>query len=227
LTTRFPLGRMFGLLPATMLASWLVAAGPAPVGSLVGCKDAVLDGRPPLAHTTILSGDRLKVNDGLAIVSLGRGNRIVLAARSEVSFLSDGGSVTVSLVRGGIWFLHPQAGSDFKIVAFDVAIQPSVGSRTLGEITMVDGLLMITPKEGEIDVEQSGVVRQVAEGGTITVPIQTAQSRRSSAEKQIKYILDHQKLVIGALVAGGAATAIAAIATADSSKEVSPTVPSF
>lgn len=235
MTLRTKLHGMFAAAWTTMLVSVVAAAGPAPVGSLVGGRNVTLDGQSPLPHTTILSGDRLAVSDGIAMVALGRGNRMLLERGSEASFVRDGDAVAVSLARGDMSFFHPLAGGGIRIVAGDVTIMPASGSKTLSEIVMTDGLLVVTAKNGALEVEQTGSTRKVGDGSTITIATTAARAPSSAAApapipsggRYIKHIFNHETIVVAGVAAAGTGAAVAAIALTRSSKEVSPTVPSF
>ena len=66
-------------------------AGPLPIGSIVGSQNAALDGQQALPNTTVLSGDTLRVDDGVAMVTLR-----VVGQDSNASFLQHAGDVTGS-----------------------------------------------------------------------------------------------------------------------------------
>ena len=76
-----------------------MAGGHEAVGSLVGSRSTTLDGQRPLPHTVLLSGDQLQVNDGLALVTLDRGNRMMLGGQAEASFLREAKILTVTIIQ--------------------------------------------------------------------------------------------------------------------------------
>lgn len=147
----------------------MAIGGSMPVGALMGSRNTTVDGQVPLPHTTLLSGDNLRVNDGLAMVALEQGNRMVLGRETEASFLRDADAVTVSLTQGYLSLYHPQASSTFRVRAGDVTVAPAKGYRTLGEIAMADGYLAVTAKDGALQVEKAGTTQEVAKGKTITI----------------------------------------------------------
>jgi hypothetical protein len=209
------------------LAATAAAGGPDAVGSLVGSRNATLDGQRPLPHTVLLSGDKLQVNDGLAMVTLDRGNRMVLGGESEASFLREAGIVTVLMNRGNLSLYHPQGSSGFKVKVGDVTVTPSVGPRTLAEIALTDGLLVVTAKDGSLKVEKGGATREVAKGHTMTVPTTAGRSRSPApaGNASARPVFNHGIAVaIGAVSAGGGATA-ASIALTRHSSQVSPITP--
>lgn len=154
---------IMGFAVATALAS------PAPVGSLMGSKNATLDGQAPLPNTVLLSGDNLRVNDGLAMVTLDQGNRMVLGSNTDASFLKEASGVTVSMTRGNMSLFHPEASKAFRVKVGDVTVMPTQGFRTMGEIAMVNGLLVVRAKDGALQVEKSGTTKKVIKGQTITI----------------------------------------------------------
>lgn len=151
------------------LTSTIAISSPMPLGSLLGSKNATLDGQAPLPHTTLLEGDSLRVTDGLAMVTLDQGNRMVLGSQTQASFLREANAVTVSLTQGHVSLYHPRASSSFRIKAGDVTVSPANGYQTLGEVAVADGLLAVTAKDGALEVEKGGTTQEVANGKTITL----------------------------------------------------------
>ncbi len=75
-------------------------AGSAAVGSIAGSRNATLSGEALVPNTTVFSGDTLQVKDGVAVVALDAGNRMVFGRETEASFLREAKNVTVMLSRG-------------------------------------------------------------------------------------------------------------------------------
>lgn len=192
-----------GLIPAL--------ASPPVVGSLAGSTNATLDGQAPLPNTTVLSGDKLQVRDGLAMVTLDQGNRMVLGRGSDASFSRDDSGVTVALTRGNASLYHPAAGTAVHLKVGDVTVAPAQGFKTLGEVAMVNGLLLVTAKDGTLQVEKAGTTQEVSAGKTITVATQAARAPAPvpSGNSHIKTIWGTNELIlVGAIAAGVTATAI-------------------
>lgn len=210
------------------LASTLAAGSPRPVGSLVGCRNTMLDGQKPLPHTTVLSGDRLQVNEGLAMVTLERGTRVILGRESEATFLRDAGAVKLSLARGNLAIYHPKSVDEFYVEAGGVRVTPARDSRSLGEVTMVDGQLSITAKVGVLRVEVSGVTREVRHGRTLTINLQPGRSAVPGfpGRTRPKHVSSHKELLNTALLAMGAA-AVASLALIRTSHQSSPITPTY
>ena len=143
--------------------------GSMPVGALMGSKNATIDGQVPLPHTTLLSGDSLQVRNGLAVVTLEQGNRMLLGSETEASFLRDADAVTISLTQGNLSLYHPQTSRMFRVKAGEVTVTPAKDFKTLGELAMADGFLTVTAKDGTLQVEKAGTTQEVAKGNTIKI----------------------------------------------------------
>lgn len=206
----------------------VATAGVLPVGALMESRNATLDGQNPLPHTTLLSGDHLQVKDGLALVTLDQGNRMVLGRQTEASFLKDARAVTVSLSHGSLAIYHPQASRGFRIRAGAVTVSPAKGYRTVGEMAMADGALMVTAKNGVLEVEKAGTIQEVAQGKTITIatPADSDQTTDPDGKPHLKHILNNKAvlyLLLGGIAAG---TALAIVAgTSGAAPAVSPVTP--
>jgi len=218
--------RSMGFSGAFLLAGVLglaAAGGPIPVGSLVGSKNATLNGQAPLPYTTVLSGDNLQVRDGLALVTLDQGDRMILGSGTDASFSRETDGVAVSMTRGNLSLYHPEAGPGFRVKIGDVTVRPAPGYRTLGKIAMVDGTLRVTAKDGTLQVEKGGATKEVSKGKTITLAMTAARS--PAPNPPVNLHMSHTAHVTGAVVAGGAAASLATMALTRSSTSVSPVVP--
>lgn len=204
-------------------------AAPLPIGSIVGSKNAILDGQQALPHTAVLSGDSLQVNDGLAMVTLDQGNHMLLGQGTQASFVREADGVTVSLARGNVSLYHPESSTGFQVKAGDVTVVPAQGYKTLGEVAMVNGLVVVTAKDGRLQVEKNGSTQEVSSGKTITVATETARAPMPdpSGKRHVKHIFhlsSSDLLYVGlAAEAGGAATAI--VLATRTPKQASPVTP--
>jgi hypothetical protein len=165
-----------GLLVAAVMGIGLMPmlAGSAAVGSIAGSRNATLSGEVLVPNTTVFSGDHLQVKDGVAVVALDAGNRMVFGRETEASFLREAKNVTVLLSRGDVSMYHPGASESVAVKAGDVTVSPAAGNKTLGEVAMLDGKLVVTAKEGNLQVERQGRTEQVMEGKTVTLPVTAA-----------------------------------------------------
>jgi hypothetical protein len=174
---------------AMAMAATAAAGGPDVVGSLVGSRNATLDGQTPLAHTVLLSGDKLKVTDGLAMMTLDRGNRMALGADSEVSFQREAKMLTVVMAQGILSLYLPPEGSELRVKAGNVTVAPVQGGKVLGDIAVADGMLMVRVNDGLLKIEKDGTTSEVGKGHTMTIPIATAASS-SPGNSRLGNVLD-------------------------------------
>jgi hypothetical protein len=144
-------------------------AASAVVGSVAGSMNASVGGQALLPHTTLFSGDSLQVKDGVAVVAFGNASRIVFGRDTVASFLRDSNEVTVLLGQGNVSVFRAGAGMAVRLKIGDVSVAPVSGFKTLGEVTMLDGAIVVAVREGILRVEGNGPAINVAKGKTITV----------------------------------------------------------
>ena len=152
-----------------LVAAVPVFAGSAVVGSVAGSMNATVGGQTLLPNTTLFSGDSLQVKDGVAVVALGSASRIVFGRDTVASFLRDSNEVTVLLGQGNVSVFHDADGMPVRMKIGDVSVVPVSGFKTLGEVAMLNGAIVVTAKEGMLRVEGNGPAINVAKGKTITV----------------------------------------------------------
>jgi len=153
---------------------------------------------------------------------------MVLGRDTDVSFLRETDGVTVSLTRGNMSLYHSEASRGFRVKIGDVTVVPAEGYKTLGQVAMVDGLVVVTAKDGALQIEKAGTTKEVSQGKTITIPATAAgtptpypQGRRHL--KRIIRISPTALLLIG-LGAGAGGIAWAILANS-SSAPASPSAP--
>jgi len=147
-----------------------VFAGSAVVGSVAGTMNATVGGQTLLPNTTLFSGDSLQVKDGVAVVALGDASRMVFGHDTVASFLRDSDEVTVLLDQGNVSVFHDASGTPVRMKIGNVSVVPVSGFKTLGEVAMLNGTVIVTAKDGALSVDQgNGKVVNVAKGKTLTV----------------------------------------------------------
>jgi len=156
-------------------------AGSAVIGSVAGSMNASVGGQSLLPNTTIFSGDSLQVRDGVAVIAVGNNSRVIFGRDTIASFLRDTNEVTVLLSQGNVSMLHPSEGTPVRVKAGEVSISPAAGFKTLGEVAMLGGSVVVTAKEGALQVEDHGTTKNVAKGQTIVISPKTAQSKGGGA----------------------------------------------
>src|SRR5207244_1951657 len=95
------------LLIFGLLAAGSAFAGSLIVGSVVGATNASLGGQALVAGNTVFNGDDLEVRDGAAVVTMGRGSRMVFGKDSVASFGRNASEVTALLSKGSVSVYHP------------------------------------------------------------------------------------------------------------------------
>src|SRR5579872_1009950 len=167
-----------GIVIAVVGMSWMPAlAGSAAIGSVAGSSNAILSGQAVVPNTTVFSGDKLQVQEGVAVVAMGQGSRMVFGHETAASFLRDANNVTVLLGRGNVSLYHPAESEGLRVKVAGVTVEPAKGYKTLGEVAMLNGAVVVTAKQGMLQVEGQGWSEQVAEGKTITLPVSTSTAR--------------------------------------------------
>src|ERR1039458_9610962 len=154
---------LFALLMGAV-ATVPAMAGSAVIGSVAGSMNATVGGQSLLPNTTIFSGDSLQVRDGVAVIAVGNSSRVTFGRDTVASFLRDSNQVTVLLSQGNVSMLHPNDGTSLRVKAGEISITPAAGFKTLGEIAMLNGAVVVTAKEGSLRVEDHGATKNVAKG---------------------------------------------------------------
>lgn len=154
-----------------------VMAGSAVIGSVAGTMNATVGGQSLLPNTTLFSGDSLQVRDGVAVIAVGSNNRVILGRDTVASFLRESNEVTVLLTQGNVSMLHPNGATTVRVKAGAVSIAPVGGFKTLGEVAMLNGTIVVTSKEGTLQVNEHGTTRNVAKGQTIVLSPKTADNK--------------------------------------------------
>jgi len=186
-------------------------AGSAIVGSVAGSMNATVGGQTLLPNTTLFSGDSLQVKDGVAVVALGSTSRMVFGHDTVASFLRESDEVTVLLGQGNVSVFHNADGMPVRMKVGTVSVVPISGFKTLGEVALLNGTVVVTTKDGVLRVDEgNGQVVNVAKGKTIAVtphtkaPDSTASAGRCCGGSDLWSIV--------ATAAGGTAAILAGVA---------------
>lgn len=165
------------VLLSCMVATVPALAGSAVVGSVAGSTNATVGGQSLLPNTTIFSGDSLQVRDGVAVVAIGKSGRMVFGRDTVASFQRDASEVTVLLSQGNVSVFHPGDGAAVRVKAGEVSVAPTAGFKSLGEVAMLNGSVVVTAKEGTLQVNDHGATKTVAKGQTIVIAPKTADHK--------------------------------------------------
>ncbi|MCL5670134.1 MAG: hypothetical protein M1423_02375 [Acidobacteria bacterium] len=196
----------------TVAAGIPAMAGSAAIGSLAGSRDTTLGNQSAVANTTIFSGDTLRVRDGVAVVAMAQGSRMVFGRQTQASFLAEGSGVTVLLADGNVSLYHPAAGRLMQVKAGGVTVSPATGFKTLGEVAMLDRSVVVTAKNGMLQVESQGRTEQVAEGKTVTLPARAARAPVPDPPSSNAHITSASSLGLLGLGAGATGAVLSGIA---------------
>jgi hypothetical protein len=202
----------------TVLLMGLLAAGPAfaasaVVGSVAGSINATVSGQAILPNTTIYSGDSLQVRDGVAVVAMGGGSRMVFGRETVVSFLRETDEVTVLLGSGNVSLYHPGDSVVVRLKVGDVSISPAKGFLTQGEIAMVGGGIVVSTKEGMLRVEGKGPAVEVAKGKTLSLNAKVTSAAQGQAAGAVGAGAVHglsTGLTVGSIAASGTSMGLGA-----------------
>jgi hypothetical protein len=97
------------------------------------------------------------------------------------SFLRETGEVTVLLGQGNVSLYRAAEGVGLRVKVGEVSILPVAGFKTLGEVALLNGVVVVTAKEGKLRVEGSGPAVEVVKGKTITLSAREARSPQGGA----------------------------------------------
>jgi len=197
------------VLLGVMVASVSAFAGSAVIGSVAGSMNATIGGQALMPNTTVFSGDSLQVKDGAAVVAVGQGSRLVFGRETVASFLRDESEVTVLLGQGNVSMYHSSDRMGLRVKVGEISVLPAAGYKTLGEVAMVNGAVVVTTKEGLLRVEGSGPAVEVAKGKTITVRPKAARAPQGGAGAGVS---SATALQVGAVGTGVASTVMSGIA---------------
>jgi hypothetical protein len=199
------------VLAAALVVALPMFAGSAIVGSVAGSMNATLGGQALVPNTTVFSGDSLQVKDGAAVVAVGPASRLVFGRETVASFLRDAGEVTVLLGQGNVSMYQGQASVGLRVKVGTVSVVPATGFKTLGEVAMVNGAVIVTAKEGKLRVEGNGPAVEVVKGKTITVNAKAARAPAPQGGAGAG-VNAATALQVGSIAAGGTSAVMSGVA---------------
>jgi hypothetical protein len=158
------------------LTAFRALAGAAAIGTIAGSLNATVGGEAIQPNTVVFSGDTVQVRDGAAVVAMNSGNRVVFGQRTAASFLRGSSEVTVLLQEGNLSMYHPTSGGSLRILLGPLSVTPMKGFTTLGDVAMLNGVAVVTAKEGAMRLERNGQGVEVRAGQTVTVSTHVARA---------------------------------------------------
>ena len=203
---------VLAVVAAVLLTVAPMLAGSAVIGSVAGSTNATMDGQALMPKTTVFSGDSLQVKDGAAVVALGSQSRLVFGRETAASFLRDGREVTVLLGRGNVSLYQGQAGMSLRVKVGTVTVSPTGEYKTLGEVAMLNGAVVVTAKEGKLRVESNGTAQEIAKGKTVTVSAERRTARAPQGGTGAVGMSSSTALQVGSVAAGGTSAVLSGVA---------------
>jgi hypothetical protein len=165
-----------------LLAAFLVTALSAPLalagaalGTIAGAVNATVSGEAIQPDTVVFSGDTLQIGDRGAVVVMTSGNRVVFGQRTAASFRKGSNEVAVLLQGGNLSMYHPTSAESLCVRLGPLSVSPMKGFNTLGDVAMLNGVAVVTAKEGKLRLERNGSVVEVRTGQTVTVSTKVAR----------------------------------------------------
>ena len=200
------------VMAAVLLTVAPMLAGSAVIGSVAWSTNATMDGQALVPKTTVFSGDSLQVKEGAAVVALGSQSRLVFGRETAASFLRDGREVTVLLGRGNVSLYQGQAGMSLRVKVGTVTVSPTGEYKTLGEVAMLNGAVVVTAKEGKLRVESNGTAQEIAKGKTVTVAARPARAPQGGAGSGAVGMSTSTALQVASVAAGGTSAVLSGVA---------------
>lgn len=153
-------------------------AGSGVIGSVAGSVNASLGDVPAIPHSTVFSGDTLKItDDGGAVVSTLKGTRLTFRSDAVATFSKAPGAVSVQLERGDVAVNRPSLGDPIQVRAGDVTVTTPEGFASLGDVAMNADSIVISATEGSLNVVSgSAAPVKVEKGKTITINTKNARA---------------------------------------------------
>src|SRR3989442_744265 len=184
------------------------------VGAVVAAKNASVGGVALMPGHTIFSGDDLRVEYGMTMVTMGKGSRLVFGRDTVASFERNSSEVTALLDRGSVSVYHPMDDlMPLRLEVGNLSILPAEGFGTLGEVAVTGEGVVIKTAQGllRVETEGTGQTFQVPKGETVKFVAKTASAPQQQGGAQ-----PHRRrkrggffwLPAGAAVAGGVPAAL-------------------
>jgi hypothetical protein len=191
------------LVLALMVGAVSLWGASAVIGSVAGSTNATVGGQALVPNTTLFSGDNLRVSDGAAVVAMGMGSRMVFGRDTVASFERGPEEVTVLLGQGSVSMYHPEAGVALRVKAGDIAVSSGKGFKTLGEVAMLNGAVVVTAKEGTLRVDGAGRTTEVTKGKTIAIMQKPAAGTPQGGGRASSHWTQSQVVSVVTLAAAG------------------------
>ncbi len=147
------------------------------IGSAVAGLNAVVGNEALIPGATIITGDKLQVANGAAIVTTGNGSRMVFGRDTVASFDRDANIISATLTKGSVSVYHAAADkTGLRLRVGDGNVFPAGGFATIGEVAMIGNNLLVSTQEGEMRLEGDGKSVIVPKGRSMTIVAKSART---------------------------------------------------
>lgn len=160
---------LFGAAIVAIVAPLRMFGGAAAIGTVAGSLNATLGGEAIRPNTVVFSGDTLRVEDGAAVVATNHGSRVALGRVTAAEFLKGNDEVVVVLQQGNVSMYHPGGAQRLRVRLGAFSVTPANGFSTLGDVAMINGIAVVTAKQGALRVQKNGAVVEVRQGQTLAL----------------------------------------------------------
>jgi hypothetical protein len=122
--------------------------------------------------------------------------------------------VTVLLGQGNVSLYQGQAGVSLRVKVGSVTVAPTGEFKTLGEVAMLNGAVVVTAKEGKLRVEANGAAQEVVKGKTVTVSAErrTARAPQGGAASGSAGLSASTAMQVGSVAAGATSAVLSGVA---------------
>jgi len=192
-----------------MMCSPSLFAGSVAIGSVAGSLNASVGGQALLPNTTLFSGDQLQVKDGAVVLALDHGSRLSFGRETAARLVRDERGLAIVLHAGNVSLYRPEEAEVMRVEVGRLMVVPTVGYKTLGDVAILNGLVVITSKQGTMKVEGSGLAIEVGQGKTVTLSSRTGRAPAGGANQTLAG--GGNLLAAGAVAATGTAAVLAIV----------------
>jgi hypothetical protein len=104
---------------------------------------------------------------------------------TTATFQREARVLTVVLSAGNVSLYHAEDPVALRVVAGTVTVEPAPGYKTLGDIAMTNGAVVITAKDGALRVNDGSRTVEVVKGKTIALTPKTARGPQTGGSQKL------------------------------------------
>jgi len=118
-------------------------------------------------------------------VATDNGSRMAFGKDTTATFQREARVLTVVLSAGNVSLYHAEGPVALRVVAGTVTVEPAPGYKTLGDIAMTNGAVLVTAKDGALRVSDGSRTVEVAKGKTIALTPKTARGPQTGGSQKL------------------------------------------